>query len=90
MSEADDLREDFVREFKVLAEDGTLVPLTTTAYRAWCLLSAVQLASRHPEAMATAPMQVAVEMARHIQTLIATTPALKRVAEMGWDQTHDY
>ncbi len=83
MSEADDLREDFVREFKVLAEDGTLVPLTTTAYLS-VLLSAVQLASRHPEAMATAPMQVAVEMARHIQTLlIATTPALKRVAEMG-------
>ncbi len=31
------------------------------------------------------PMQTAVEMARAIQAMLSTTPALARIAEQGWD-----
>jgi hypothetical protein len=34
-------------------------------------------------------MKTAILMARRLQTLLATTPALQRVAEDGWDQTQD-
>jgi hypothetical protein len=85
----DDIPADFVRELEALVTDDTPVAVQSTRWRLWCLMSAVQLASRHPTAMQSAPMQVAVTMARTIQHLVATTPALARVAEQGWDQTFD-
>jgi hypothetical protein len=62
---------------------------TATRYDLWCLMSAVQLASRHPTAMQSNAMHLAVDLARQIQSMIATTPALKRIAEMGWHAQHD-
>ncbi len=81
--------DDFSREFEAMYNDPTVLHVASNRFRLWCLMSAVQLASRHPEGAQTTPMKVAVQMARRIQTLIATTPALARVAEQGWDQTHD-
>jgi hypothetical protein len=85
----DEVPDDFAREFEALYLDETILPFHTTAFRAWCMMAAIQLASRHPEAMKGPTLKVAVEMARHIQSVIATTPALARVAEQGWDQTLD-
>ena len=85
----EDVPEDFARELKAMYEDPTILPVESSRWRLWCLMSAVQLASRHPEAIQTVPIQVAVEMALRIQEMVATTPALKRVAEQGWNQTLD-
>lgn len=87
MSPSDVVPDDFARDFRVLARDPAVLPVESTRLRLWCLLTAVQLASRHPDAMRTEPMRIAVEMARRIQALVATTPALERIAELGWDQT---
>jgi hypothetical protein len=81
--------DDFRQEFEAMYRDPAILPLESSRYRLWCLMGAVQLASRHPEAMQGETMRVAVQMARRIQHLIATTPALARVAEQGWDQTKD-
>jgi len=81
--------DDFAREFQALYLDNTRVPLTMDRYTWWCLMSAVQLASRHPKAAKTAPIRNAVEVARQIQLIVTTTPALRQVAEQGWDQILD-
>jgi hypothetical protein len=73
-STPDHVPDDFAREFEAMFNDETVLPFATTAWRAWCLMTAVQLASRHPAAMKAVPIQVAVDMARQIQSLIATTP----------------
>ncbi len=85
----DEIPTDFVRDFTALCHDERPVEIASTRYRLWCLFAAVQLASRHPNAMQTRPMQTAVEVARSIQALLSTTPALARIAEQGWDQTSD-
>jgi hypothetical protein len=85
----DDIPADFLRDFEALCTDNAPVEIVSTRYRLWCLMSAVQLASRHPGAMQTKPLQTAVEMARAIQGIVATTPALARIAEQGWDQAYD-
>jgi hypothetical protein len=85
----DDIPSDFMRDFEALVADEHPVEIISTRYRLWCLMSAVQLASRHPKAMQSLPMQTAVEMARAIQAQLSTTPALARIAEQGWDQTFD-
>jgi hypothetical protein len=68
--------EDFARDFADLYNNPETVEL-------------VQLASRHPGAIKTQPIKTAILMARNLQRLLATTPALQRVAEDGWDQTQD-
>jgi hypothetical protein len=86
---SEEIPADFMYELEALVADDTPVEIVSTRWRLWCLMSAVQLASRHPYAMQTAPMQVAVAMARAIQGMVATTPALARIAEQGWDAAHD-
>ena len=85
MSEFDDVPADFVRDFGDLMVDPSPVEINTTRYRLWCLMAAVQLAARHPEAAKTMPIRTAIEMARNLQAVLSTTPALAQVAERGWD-----
>jgi hypothetical protein len=77
---------EFVEDFKALYDDETDVVLTLSKYHAWCVMSAIQLAQRHPEArkVSPIPIQVASEVAVAIQKEIATTPALAKVAQDGW------
>lgn len=81
----EEIPADFKRDFEALCTDDAPIEIVSTRFRLWCLMSAVQLASRHPQAMHTVPMQTAVEMARVIQSMLSTTPALARIAEQGWD-----
>lgn len=76
-------KDDFIR----LGEaPDVFIQLTATA--AWCLLGQLQLACRHPRNNG-ASRQVAEDVAHEIQDRLATTPALRRVAEMGWDPQYD-
>lgn len=54
----------------------------------WCLLSAVQLACRHPEF--TGPTrEIAEALARVIFDEMDITPAMREVARRGWDPEYD-
>lgn len=85
MSEhTDELTLEFVTDFKALFDDRQPLALNLSKYQAWCLMAAIQLASKHPEGARTEPMKAAVMIARSIQESIALTPTLARVAELGW------
>jgi hypothetical protein len=85
----DDIPPHLIEELTALREDETPVVVHLTRWHLWCLMSTVQLASRHPAAAETLPIQIAVEVARQIQPIAAPTPALAEVAAMGWDMTQD-
>lgn len=82
------LQDDFVREFKALSEDPQPVVLTMTKVQAWQLMSQIQLALRHPNNVGPTARTVR-GLAETIEKAVATTPALKQVARMGWDSRFD-
>lgn len=51
---------------------------------AWALMTAMQLAMRHPAVLRSPTMQEARTAARRLQELVAMTPALRAIANMGW------
>lgn len=55
---------------------------------AWSVFGMLQLALRHPELPANSK-RVTTYIARRLQSLIATTPALEELARRGWDQNYD-
>lgn len=74
----------FVADFKALHDDRQPIQLRLSKFQAWCLMAAVQLASKHPEGARTIPIQAATMIARDLQDQIASTPTLARIAEQGW------
>lgn len=64
------------------------IMLQLTPGEAWCLLAQLQLACRHPDNNGPS-RKVAEEIARYLQTAVATTPALAELAARGWDPTYD-
>jgi hypothetical protein len=83
---SEEIPADFQRDFAALWADETPIPLVLKPLQLWGLMCAVQLASKHPSARQTQPIAIAVEVARAIQDAIATTPALARIAEQGWEE----
>ena len=69
--------------------DRPIVTLELTGLQALCLLGTIQLACRHPGN--TGPTRRIVETwARaELQPAVSLTPALTRIAEMGWDPECD-
>jgi hypothetical protein len=84
MSDDEQLTSEFVADFKALHDDRECLTLKLSKFQAWCLMAAVQLASKHPEGGRTVPLRVSTMIARDLQEQIATTPTLARVAEQGW------
>lgn len=85
MNRADDLDAQFVGEFKALFDDTQPVIVEISKYQAWCLMAAIQLACRHPEARGKTPIEESVKIARTLQGAIALTPRLMAVAKAGWE-----
>lgn len=89
------LYRDFLNELQTLQDTGGKLPILLTAAEAFMLLSALQLVLRHPALSRDAPAGPSLlgefvrEVAVTIQQGISVTPALTRVAAMGWDQTYD-
>lgn len=77
---------EFEGDFRELMEDQRVGAMPITRFQAWCLMSSVQLASRHPDVAAAGGivMATAVDVARELQRQLSTTPALAAVAELGW------
>ena len=86
--ETDPLYEEFQRDFSSEWMSHP-VKLDTDALTMWCVASAIQLACRHPSF--TGPTaHHAQRFAEIIFEKIAMTPALKEVAEKGWNSDFDH
>lgn len=82
--------EDFVEAFAELCADDQLVDVRATRYAWWCLVAAVQLASRHPQAVLTQPIRHAIQLAFEIGADITRgSEPLERIISDGWDNTQD-
>ncbi len=79
--------DQFKAEFAAL-QDHPGVILQLGAWEAWALLGQLQLACRHPRNNGPT-RQIAERFARQIQAAVATTPALKVIAERGWNPAYD-
>ena len=81
------MTDSFVADYTAMAQ-GPPLEFEITPNEAWCIAAQIQLACRHP-ANTGPSRQVAEQFARQILKVIATTPELKRVAEMGWNPQFD-
>ncbi len=84
---ADRLYDEFLRDFSGL-ESHPGMDIHLSGYQAWCLLSQIQLACRHPDNDGPT-RQIAEGIAHVIEQSVATTPALQEVARRGWDPAYD-
>lgn len=80
--------DQFHEEFKRLLGSHPGLEFRLTAMQAWCLFATIQLACRHPQFVGPT-RQIVEEIARQVQSEIATTPALEALAEKGWDPNYD-
>jgi hypothetical protein len=82
------LERAFRREFRTMCgrEDRMLV--AATPLQLWSVLSAVQLACRHP-GFNGPTRKIVEEVARRIQNLVASDGALAVIAERGWNPKFD-
>lgn len=74
---------------KRLGEDPQAVQVQVSKFQLWCLLSAVQLACRHPKY--TGPSRPIVEQTARAmaEPLLANDPELRLLWEMGWQKRFD-
>lgn len=79
--------DEFTQEFAQLDQQPDIV-LELSPTSAWCLMAQIQLACRHPSNEGPS-RAIAESIARDIQLVLATTPALAAVAEHGWDASYD-
>jgi hypothetical protein len=85
------LQAQFVEEITALEESGAGMPFIFKPSEAFMLLSILQLALRHPAMAQTSPTvaEFARALAENIQERLCKTPAMKEIAERGWQQEHD-
>lgn len=88
------LREDFLRELSDLEQDQVGYPFLFSAAEAYFVLYALQLALRHPAMRPGAPDSPVSglmadwlrALATDIQGRLCKTPALAKIAELGWQK----
>ena len=78
----------FDRDFRKLLHSGKQFTLTLNPLEAWSLMSAVQLAARHPGFSGQVALH-ATRAARRLQAAISLTPILAEIAEEGWNSHQD-
>ncbi len=83
------MRRRFVEEYAKLVERTEGVVVQLSSLEAWSVLSAVQLASRHPLAQEGPTIAIAKLVALKLQERVAKSGALKVIAERGWDPRYD-
>jgi hypothetical protein len=82
------LRQQFKEEFQDLCEDKEGIVVQLSALEAWCALSCLQLSLRHPK-NAGPTSEIARAVAKSLEAKVAVTPALKIIAQRGWDPAYD-
>jgi hypothetical protein len=82
----DELYKAFTRDFKLIY--GKPIIMELPGETAWYLFMNLQLALRHPGN--TGPSAEFVrKFALELQEKLAITPALRELAEKGWDPNYD-
>jgi hypothetical protein len=81
----DHVPNDFAKDFRALL-DAPSIELHIPPTVAWQIMSVLQLALRHPNLRSGPVRTTAEEFARALQERVSTTPALRRVAEQGWEE----
>jgi hypothetical protein len=62
----------------------------STQLQFWSVVCAIQLASRHPSAIASPSLQIAIQWAREVGAALSANDAdLRLLMNMGWEQTCD-
>ena len=84
----DDLETAFVAEFEELVNSTHRFIFSLTPLQAWALLCHVQLACRHPSNNGRT-REIAVQIARQFQKMIASEGTLAIIAERGWHREYD-
>ena len=84
-----ELETEFVRDMHdVLLVKGPVLELKLNRLDAWMLLTGIQLALRHPRN--TGPTSVVLRsIAERLIGLVATTPVLRQMAELGFNPDYD-
>jgi hypothetical protein len=77
------IEQDFINEMRNKIAGNCRYILELDSVQAWTLFSNLQLALKHPENQGPSS-QIVMEIALDIQSKVATTPAMKKIAEMGW------
>lgn len=81
--------QKFLDAVERLFKDEQPVQLEMTKQQVWCMLTAVQLACRHPYFNGPT-RQIVEEVSRKIgDALSANDPDLKMLFAMGWDKQFD-
>lgn len=85
----ENIPDNFLHAVERLANNQNPFTVQMSPYQAWCLVGAVQLATRHPGF--TGPSRLTAEsVAREISAaLTANDPDLRQLAVMGWHQQFD-
>ena len=78
----------FEIEFRELLARADPLVVQATPLQWWSLLSQLQLAFRHPRNQGPTK-EIAGDVARQIERLVATTPALEEMARRGWLKSQD-
>lgn len=82
--------EKFLAALKRLEADPQPVSVEMAKSSLWLMLSAVQLACRHPAAKTSKTLQAAKSIASSIMRDISANDAdLRMLAEMGWEEQFD-
>jgi len=77
-------KEDFEADFAQINELAEPLTLMFCPLDMWCLVAAIQLASRHPEFQGPI-RQIVVDIAKILQARLSVTPALRALLEAGWE-----
>lgn len=68
------------------------VTIEANALACFCVITSIQLASRHPEAKDNLPIYIAIQFAKGIQEQLKELPggqAIFDILENGWDPEND-
>ena len=89
LSNPEHLEAQFIAEMQELHLSHPTIQMEISSVDLWMLLSAVQLASRHPVASQTAAVARATEIMRDLQEQLPMGPAMQHVAQQGWNPDAD-
>jgi len=83
-----EMLKEFQDDFAALCSSEEVVMIPMSKLEAWIVMGNLQLSLHHPKNLGATSI-LAESVARRIQKLLAVTPALQHLAEMGWDPAHD-
>lgn len=82
-------KDEFMRIGKQVMSDETILPVNITIKDAWMLISALQLATRHPKLPKTTHDFVVSVGHQFQNSIVQLHPEAEKLLERGWDTRFD-